>query len=42
MWWTKTSKDCCMELANIYVTSYNQRNNYNKYVNNMYKHKTYI
>ena len=26
----KTSKDCGMVLANIYVTSYNQRDNYNK------------
>ena len=26
----KTCKDCGMVLANIYVTSYNQRDNYNK------------
>ena len=31
-----------MVLANIYVTSYNQRDNYNKYVNKMYKRKTYV
>ena len=30
-----------MVLANIYVTSY-QRDNYNKYIKNMYKRKTYI
>ena len=38
----KTCNDCCIVLANIYVTSNNQKDNYNKYANNMYKRKTYI
>ena len=29
-------------LGNVYVTSYNQRDNYSKYENNMYKRKTYV
>ena len=37
----KTCKDCGIVLANIYVTSYN-RDNYNKYINNMYKRRTYV
>ena len=29
-------------LDNVYVTSYNQRDYYTRYVNNMYKRKTYV
>ena len=29
-------------LDNVYVTSYNQRDNYTRYVNNTYKRKTYV
>ena len=36
----KTCIDCGSVLDNVYVTSYNQRDNYTKYVINMYKHKT--
>ena len=38
----KTCIDCGYVLDNIYVTSYNQRDNYTRYVNNMYKRKTYV
>ena len=38
----KTCIDCGFVLDNIYVTSYNQRYNYTRYVNNMYKRKTYV
>ena len=31
-----------MTLANIYVTSYSQRDNYKNYVNNMNKRKAYV
>ena len=38
----KTCTDCGSVLDNVYVTSYNQRDNCTKYVNNMYKCKTYV
>ena len=38
----KTYIDCGSVLDNVYVTSYNQRDNYTRYVNNMYKRKTYV
>ena len=38
----KTCINCGSVLDNVYVTSYNQRDNYTKYVNNMYKRKTYV
>ena len=38
----KTCIDCGYVLDNMYVTSYNQTDNYTKYVNNMYKRKTYV
>ena len=34
--------DCGYVLDNVFVTGYNQRNNYTKYVNNMYKRKTCV
>ena len=38
----KTCIDCGYVLDNVYVTSYNQRDNYTRYVNNMYTRKTYV
>ena len=38
----KTCVDCGYVLDNVYVTSYNQTDNYTKYVNNMYKRKTLV
>ena len=34
--------DCGYVLDNVYVNSYNQRANYTRYVNNMYKRKTNV
>ena len=33
----KTCIDCGSVLGNLYLTSYNQRDNYTRYLNNMYK-----
>ena len=38
----KTCIHCGNVLDNVYVTSYNQRNNYTRYVNNMSKRKTNV
>ena len=35
----KTCINCGSVLGNVYVTSYNQRDNYTRYINNVYKRK---
>ena len=38
----KTCIDCGSVFGKVYVTSYNQKDNYTRCVNNMYKRKTHV